>query len=255
MHKKIPLVIGIAILFLGTCITLSVAIDNPIKPISSGNTLYVGGTGPKNYTSIQEAVDDAKIGDTVFVYNDSSPYIENVVIDKPINLIGEDKNSTMIHGGGSGDVLLVSAYWVNIKELNIRKMGKNSYGIHIFSNYNKIKNNIISGYRGRGIGLERSNGNNISSNNFFMEGYSIVLNNSKKNSIYDNYIHIKSYTVGIRLFSSSNNNIVSENTIFDGDIGILLFSPSNNNIISENTIFDCARGIEIIGHYNDINNN
>ena len=34
-----------------------------------GNILYVGGLGPNNYTKIQDAIDDAYDGDTVFVYN------------------------------------------------------------------------------------------------------------------------------------------------------------------------------------------
>ena len=37
-------------------------------PTISGNTLYVGGIGPDNYTSIQAAINDASDGDTIFVY-------------------------------------------------------------------------------------------------------------------------------------------------------------------------------------------
>ena len=50
------------------------------------NTLYVGGSGPDNYTKIQDALDDANPGDTVFVYN--GKYLENIKINKnrmPIN--------------------------------------------------------------------------------------------------------------------------------------------------------------------------
>jgi len=53
-------------------ITPSVAVDTdkkPIMPISNGKTLYVGGTGEDNYTTIQDAIDDASEGDTVFVYD------------------------------------------------------------------------------------------------------------------------------------------------------------------------------------------
>jgi len=46
------------------------------------DTLYVGGSGFGNYSTIQDAVDNASSGDTVYVYDDSSPYIENVVVDK-----------------------------------------------------------------------------------------------------------------------------------------------------------------------------
>ncbi len=54
-----------------------------------GNTLYVGGSGPGNYSSIQAAINDAENDDTVFVFDDSSPYYEHVKVDKTINLIGE----------------------------------------------------------------------------------------------------------------------------------------------------------------------
>ncbi len=55
-----------------------------------GITLYVGGTGAGNYSTIQSAIDAASSGDTVFVYN--GIYYENVVLNKDdINLIGENK--------------------------------------------------------------------------------------------------------------------------------------------------------------------
>ena len=43
--------------------------------------------------------------DTVFVYHGT--YYENVDIDKIINLIGEDKNTTIIDGGGKHDVICI----------------------------------------------------------------------------------------------------------------------------------------------------
>jgi len=96
------LVVGVILLLLCLSITPSVAIDSVKKstyPISSGNTLYVGGTGPGNYSKIQDAIDNASDGDTVFVYN--GIYYENVIIKgKSIKLIGEETNSTIIDEGG-----------------------------------------------------------------------------------------------------------------------------------------------------------
>ena len=57
-----------------------------------GTWWYVGGSGPGNYTRIQDAIDDASNDDTAFVYAASSPYYENVIVNKSINLMGEDKS-------------------------------------------------------------------------------------------------------------------------------------------------------------------
>jgi hypothetical protein len=80
----------------------------------SSNILYVGGGGPGNYTSIQTAIDDAIDGDTIFVFDESSPYYENnLIISKSINLIGENKDTTIIDGEDE-DILFVQAYNVTI---------------------------------------------------------------------------------------------------------------------------------------------
>jgi len=68
------------------------------RPLTMGNTLYVGGLGPNNYTKIQDAINNATEGDTVFVYDDSSPYVENIVVDVSISLLGQDKDTTVIDG-------------------------------------------------------------------------------------------------------------------------------------------------------------
>jgi len=48
--------------------------------VSRGNWLYVGGSGPGNYTGIQQAIDNASAGDTVFVFNGT--YVGHLNINK-----------------------------------------------------------------------------------------------------------------------------------------------------------------------------
>jgi parallel beta-helix repeat protein len=113
MKKKIiykGLVIGIILLFVGASVVTSMGVNVVERQDlqgkktsfedynSNGNILYVGGEGPNNYTKIQDAINNAIDGDTVFVYNDSSPYYESIIVDKAINLVGEDKDTTIIAG-------------------------------------------------------------------------------------------------------------------------------------------------------------
>ena len=80
-HMKKGLTVVIIALFIGVAVAPLIqgtVIERSNLPILDGNTLYVGGDGPGNYISIQAAIDDASEGDTVFVYDDSSPYYETV---------------------------------------------------------------------------------------------------------------------------------------------------------------------------------
>jgi hypothetical protein len=95
--KKI-IILCVVFLFVGMSVT-SISgnqINNQtIKQSVRGSILYVGGIGEGNYTNIQDAVDDATDGDTVFVYDDSSPYYEwNILINKSITLVGENRDTT-----------------------------------------------------------------------------------------------------------------------------------------------------------------
>ena len=66
--KKKWLAVGIILLFLGTCVIPTIAQNPEKQSVSRGTWFYVGGNGPGNYTRIQDAIDDANNGDTVFVY-------------------------------------------------------------------------------------------------------------------------------------------------------------------------------------------
>lgn len=55
--------------------------NSAILAFYNGKTLYVGISRPGNYTKIQNVIDYASDGDTVFIYDDSSQYYENIVLD------------------------------------------------------------------------------------------------------------------------------------------------------------------------------
>ncbi|MCK4733338.1 MAG: hypothetical protein KAT65_12865 [Methanophagales archaeon] len=98
-------------------------------------------TVPDDYSTIQGAVNAADPADTIYVR--SGVYIEHVTVGKSLTLTGEDKETTIIDGSGSGKVIHVTADNVDISEFTVQN-GK--YGIQLSSNYGTISNNIISNH-------------------------------------------------------------------------------------------------------------
>jgi len=226
MLFKNILIIAILFLFLGTCITPSVAIESPITPILKGKTLYVGGTGEGNYSKIQDAIHDARDGDTVFVY--SGVYYETLWILDSISLIGEDKDTTFIDGNFSEFVIAVWENYVKISGFTIQNSGEDYDGIWCEdSNFVNISGNIIKN----------------------IDYYGIVMFNSSQNNIVDN--DISNCSDGITLFTDSNNNSIIRNNIYDNRYGIRICG-SPENFVYGNTIFENTR--EAIVLYNSKNN-
>jgi parallel beta-helix repeat protein len=214
MQKKMyckTLAIGIIVLFIGAGIYPSSGInveEKPIMSIINGNTLYVGGDGPANYTKIQDAINNASDEDTVFVFDDSSPYYELLDIEKAISLIGEDKNTTIIDGKNLGTVVQVfsDSGKLYLSGFTIRN-GKGD-GFSTFSDYNHITNNIMMNNNGNGIRLQNSNNNIISGNT------------------------IKNNSLGMVLYYS-DNNIISNNFFFNSSLGV---EDSYHNIVDNNMV-------------------
>ncbi len=105
-----------------------------ILPVGAGTI-----TVPDDYPTIQEAVDAASNGDTVFVK--CGVYNEHVVVNKPLSLLGEDTNNTVIDGNGTGYGILVTADYVSVKGLRVQNCEE---GIKVESDDNAISSNLVS---------------------------------------------------------------------------------------------------------------
>jgi pectin methylesterase-like acyl-CoA thioesterase len=80
-------------------------------PTASAETIYV----PDNYTTIQEAIDNADPGDIVYVR--AGTYNETIIIPSTkhnITLQGESKDNTTIDAQGTDTVIEISASWVKV---------------------------------------------------------------------------------------------------------------------------------------------
>jgi len=229
-----------------------IGLSYDVKKISisksyNGNILYVGGNGTGNYTKIQDAIDNASDGDTVFVFDDLSPYYCNIEIAfRKINLIGENKNTTVIDSNGKGNTINAFTKQVNIRGFSIRNSGGESgdAGFYHEEGYNDIiSNNIITSNQ-VGIFLYCSDSCNITKNIITNNKYGIIGGGHERvGECWNNNISInimsRNSQFGIYLLLLFHNGITSNNTIINNRVGIgngYNYGSDDDNILVRNNI-------------------
>jgi parallel beta-helix repeat protein len=196
-----------------------------IAPVVKAPTTWyvddVAGSGgpedpPENFTSIQDAINAAQTGDTVFVYNGT--YYENVIVNRTINLVGEDRNGTTINGGGAGDTVSIREDYVNVSDFRVTNSGNAQFpdfdaGIDLhYVHRCRVTNNNVSWNDGQGIYLHYSDENNFTSN---------IVSDNFHNGFYLTY--------------SNLCNLVGNKVISNGQQGIFL-SDSNGIQLRGNNV-------------------
>lgn len=243
--KMISLIVIIIFLFIFSPINLSGARKENQMIQSLQIIHYVGGTGPGNYTQIQDAIDNASNGEMIYVYNGT--YFEHVIITKSIILIGENKDSTIIHGENTGDVPCVKIMADNVVVKNFHVIWADweyhEPGFEIYSDNVIIKHNNIS-IHDKGIILFPSAKNCTITHNIFSNNHeSIMLSlqiGSNYHMIKNNYFYNNDYAIKS---PSSNHNTISNNIILKTAFTSILLINSEYNTIVNNTISESSRGL------------
>jgi parallel beta-helix repeat protein len=186
---------GIILLFIGTCIipTFAQNTEKSSVPASRGSWLYVGGSGPGNYSRINDALDNASNGDTIFVYDDSAPYHEVVSIDKSVTVQGENRETTVIESNASTSPINLYADGI------------------VFMNF------TIIAYES-GIRLYYTNDTTVSSCNILTRyGEGLIIAYSSRNIISNISIHFRGEPAigyfGVWIYGNSIDNIVTYVTV------------------------------------------
>ncbi|MBN1861047.1 MAG: right-handed parallel beta-helix repeat-containing protein [Candidatus Thermoplasmatota archaeon] len=226
--KRKYVAVGIILLFVAIAYAPAIAQTTEKQSVSRGTWLYVGGSGPGNYSRIQDAIDNASNGDTVFVFSGS--YYEHVIVNKSITLIGENQESTIIDGNHTGNVMKIFANRVTLTGFTIQNSGNSMYndkGLYIHSDNNTIIDCIISN-NFRGIALEYAHGNLVS----------------------DNYVHHNND--GILIFGYTSWNRIVNNTFTYNDVtGISMGGDfihyDRYETIADNVITKNSYGIDTAG--------
>ena len=222
------------------------------------------GTKEHPYHTIQEATNHVYSGYTISVRNGT--YHEHVIMNTTINLDGENKQTTIIDGGGIGDVVTVTVPSVTISGLTIQNSGSQTYdagiktlslnsnitiedtivqnnAIGVYLNYayeqswNIVRNNSIH-HNVRGIYVHWANNGQIQGNIIALnEKHGLEMQRCERATITGNIISDNG-GCGIYLRGASHKNVINEgNTIQNNAIGLRL-SESKGNVISKNNFIN-----------------
>ena len=219
---------------------------------SSLKTIYVDDDGGADYTSIQDAINNASDGDTIFVYNGT--YYEKINITKSIKLIGEEKYNTIIDGRyiipdeysefGASIIRIFKTDGVTVSGFTIQKVVTSTLmvdaGLHIGnSNYNNISNNIFRDIMDVGI-LIASGSNHLVSENAIIKTSTGIWCDTSDSTFTKNTITNMDYE-GILLWSAYGSTFI-ENNITHTRQGMVILE-SRKNLIKRNNIAHNTEGV------------
>ncbi len=214
---------------------------------------------PEDFPTIQEGIDAASPGDIIYV-GKNRVYFEHLVIKKPVWLIGEDVNTTVIDGRfiKSGvqeinGISIIQCSNVTIYGFTINCSAAGGARVYVDGSNNNITNNIIMLGLGDGIRMVGT-GNTVTDNivesnggyGIYVDGPNATIDNNivKSNGACGIYVSSPSSTVvdniiesnlecGIRIITGTDG-LVRNNTIKNSVVGLRCDAYTRDNLIYQN---------------------
>ncbi|WP_440955330.1 right-handed parallel beta-helix repeat-containing protein [Methanosarcina sp. Mfa9] len=190
----------------------------------AGATLTVDDSGDANYTTIQEAIDNAEDGDTILVY--PGIYAENVEVYKELSIVsesGESENTFIISNSPEADVLYVVADNVTIEGFSV---------LGVLSETGSISDadwpDVLAG-----VFIDGAEGCRVSNSTIIGNDVGIFLREANGAVLYSNVLTLN-YWDGIDLIDSSGC-VLSDNVVARNERGIYV-EGSVDNVLLNNII-------------------
>ncbi len=160
--------------------------------------------------TLQEAIDKAKAGSKIEL--PEGVYEGNIVITKPLMIVGEGKKS-IIRGDGKGTVIKIRSDNVIIRDLTIEHSGKEHERVDA------------------GVSIKDADFCEVSHCNIIDCLFGIDMENVHKTKIIANYITSKPFPLGIRgdgvRLWYSNDNILKDNHLYKSRDFVVWYSHGN----------------------------
>jgi nitrous oxidase accessory protein NosD len=219
-------------------------------------------TVPDDYSTIQEAINHANNGDTVFVKNGT--YLECVQVNKSINLLGENVAGTFITKT-TREILTTVEITANNVTLRGFTISNNGYQppdfytiltiVNVTGSHCKIFENVVENASvfGAGVTLLHSSQNIVSMNKIYDIRYGVILSYSNLSII--SYNNITGAAWGLLNHGENFTALIADNFVSQCYISGLELGARNNFTVVNNTIchnhaYPWSAGIELRGAQN-----
>ena len=213
---------------------------------SDGDTLYVGGSGSGNYSTIQAAIENASDGDTVFVYSGIYHLTDTINFVKKINLLGEHKNTTILTSEQNQNQLLnINAEEISIRQFTLQNIIiTNLHEDHVTICNNTFKINVYNQNWGNGVINSEGLHHTFKDNTIILynqTGYKKPyhgINLGVSHSIISNNTITGAKT---GLYINGYDNTILGNTFIENEIGLWFNFPASApavNQITDNNFID-----------------
>jgi parallel beta-helix repeat protein len=251
--------------FLGIAVASSIsanAVEDEMVEITTnsshtdGDTLYVGGSGPGNYSTIQSAIDNASDGDLIYIY--AGTYYEPLTLRKSLTLQGQDANTTIIDGCQAFSTLYVNTTEFHIRSLGFRNTSRRDIWIEIASNSSIIDCRFMGNLIEDRFGIRPERVTHLLIRDCYIVNYAdgiealYTTDSSIEHCVLSNRQRSVSINDGCRNCRVANCTIIGQPQSDSGNRGLDIYGQYN--LIINCNIFNCTEGIFLDGNNSSVIN-